>query len=159
MKARSIGIIVTILSLTFGSLTAGVIPGRWEKVDRLPLGKPIILTLKTKDRIAGAFQRSDAKTLEVVDPSGEERSIPKSEVKEIVSGEKTQDGLGNGALIGMGVGLGVALAMLAVAASKEGYVLPSAKWGAPLLGIGVGLGAGLAIDASRQSREVLYVAP
>jgi hypothetical protein len=129
MKARHIASAITIPSLTSSSLPAGVIPGRWEKVDRLPLGKPITLTLKTKDRVAGTYKRSDAKTLEVADPSGEERNLPKSEVKEIVSGEMAKDGLGNGALIGMAVGGGVALAILAVAASKEGYVLPSAKWG------------------------------
>ncbi len=59
----------------------------------------------------------------------------------------------------MAVGLGVVLTGLAIAASGEGEVLTSAKWGAPLLGIGAGLGVGIAIDASQQRAEVLYQAP
>lgn len=153
-------ILLVVNFLTSPALLAcgNPVPGRWEKVDMLPSGKLIVLTLKFSDQIAGTFKKSDADTLVVADPSGKERRIPKSEVRKIVSGEQIRDSLSNGALIGMGVGVGVALALLAAAAFSEGEVLPSAKWGAPLLGIGVGLGAGLVIDASQERTEVLYQA-
>ena len=50
-----------------------------------------------------------------------------------VSAAQKKDGLANGALIGAAVGAGAALSILAIAGSGEGYVLPSAKVGAPLL--------------------------
>ena len=142
-----------------GLLNAQVIPGRWEKVDALPQGKEIIVTLKAGDRIEYALKESGADDLTVVTSTGSELKIAKSEVSKIVGDEKIKDSLLNGALIGMGVGLGVALALLAVAASGEGEVLESAKWGAPLLGIGAGLGVGMAVDASQQGTELLYQSP
>ncbi len=110
-------------------------------------------------RLECALKESGADDLTVVTSTGSELNIAKSEVREIESQEKIKDSLLNGALIGVGVGLGVVLAVLAIAASGEGEVLTSAKWGAPLLGIGAGLGVGMAIDASQQRTEVLYQSP
>ena len=95
----------------------------------------------------------------VLTDAGNAVNVAKADVLEITTAQTRRDSLTNGALIGGGIGLGVALAILAVAASSEGYVLESAKWGAPLLGFGAGLGTGIAIDASREQREVLYRAP
>ncbi len=154
--------ILEILALAFlvtTSLQAQVIPGRWEKLDRQPTGKQIIVTLKAGDRLECAFKESGADDLTVVTSTGRELNIAKSEVREIESQEKIKDSLLNGALIGAGVGLGIALAGLAAAGSGEGEVLSSAKVFAPLLGVGAGLGVGMAIDASQQRTEVLYQAP
>jgi len=145
--------------ISSGLLNAQVIPGRWEKLDRQPTGKQMIVTLKAGDRLECALKESGADYLTVITSTGSELTIAKSEVREIESQERIKDSLNNGALIGMGIGLGVVVALLAVAASGEGEVLASAKWGAPLLGIGAGLGVGMAIDASQQRTEVLYQAP
>jgi len=44
---------------------------------------------------------------------------------------QVRDDLANGALMGAGVGLSAALAALAIAGSRDNYVLPLAKWGPP----------------------------
>jgi hypothetical protein len=69
------------------------------------------------------------------------------------------DGLGNGALIGAGAGLGAALGILATIASGDGYVLPSAKVGAPLLLSGIGALVGALVDRAHEGGRVLYVSP
>jgi len=67
--------------------------------------------------------------------------------------------LANGALIGAGVGLGVALTVLAIVGSQDGYVLSSAKWGAPFLLSGIGSLAGMLVDRAHQRDQTVYVAP
>ena len=151
--------LLIIVFFSSGLLNAQVIPGRWEKVDALLQGEEIIVTLKAGDRLECAIKESGADDLTVITSTGRELKVAKSEVSKIVSGEEIKDSLLNGALIGVGVGLGIVLAGLTIAASGEGEVLASAKWGAPLLGLGAGLGVGMAIDASRQGTEVLYQAP
>ena len=138
---------------------AQVIPGRWEKLDATTPGTEIIVRLQTSMIIEGTFQGSTPDEVVVLTDAGNAMNVAKSDVLEITTAKTQGDSLTNGALIGGGIGLGVALAVLAVAGSSEGYVLESAKWGAPLLGFGAGLGAGIAIDASREQREVLYRAP
>ena len=160
MKATRLKAFVALAILSTASLRAGVIPGRWEKVRTLEKGYAVKVKLESGERIRASYLGLTEKGLILKRDSGEELEVAKSAVVTITSQERiSNDGLGNGAIIGAGVGLGVALAMLGVAASKEGEVLSSAKWGAPLLGIGVGLGAGLAIDASLKGKEVFYQAP
>ena len=55
--------------------------------------------------------------------------------------------------------MAAALAVLAGAGSGEGYVLPSAKWGAPLLLSGVGIVVGLLVDRAHKGQDPIYVAP
>jgi hypothetical protein len=155
MTIKSLPLFILISS---GLLNAAVVPGRWDKVDSLPPGQQIIVTLKAGDSIECSLKESGTSDLTVVTSTGRELKIAKSEVYRIVA-EKSKDSLLNGALIGAGVGLGIALAGLAAAGSGEGEVLSSAKVFAPLLGVGAGLGVGMAIDASRQRTEVLYQAP
>ena len=69
------------------------------------------------------------------------------------------EGLGNGALIGAASGLGAALGILAILGSQDGYVLPSAKVGAPLLLSGVGALLGALVDRAHEGGRVLYVSP
>jgi hypothetical protein len=76
-----------------------------------------------------------------------------------VSAAQKKDGLANGALIGAAVGAGAALSILAIAGSGEGYVLPSAKVGAPLLLSGVGALVGALVDRAHESSRLPYVLP
>ena len=76
-----------------------------------------------------------------------------------VSAVQKKDGLANGALIGAAVGAGAALGILAIAGSGEGYVLPSAKVGAPLLLSGVGALVGALVDRAHEGGRVLYASP
>ena len=160
MNTRTASGILILVTMATSSLQAGVIPGRWEKVQALEEGYAVKVKLESGEGIKASYAGFTEESLLLKRDSGEELEIPKSAVVTVTSRERvSNDGLGNGAFIGAAVGLGVALAMLAAAASKEGEVLSSAKWAGPLLGIGVGLGAGLAIDASLKGKEVFYQAP
>ena len=83
--------------------------------------------------------------------------IPRSEVGTIVV--RVRDDLANGTLIGAGVGLSVALTVLVIVGSQDGYVLPSAKWGSPLLLSGLGGLAGMLVDRAHKRDRTVYVAP
>jgi len=65
----------------------------------------------------------------------------------------------NGALIGAGIGVAIAASILAVAASEDGYVLASAKWGAPLLLSAGGAVIGVFVDRGHTNDQVVYVRP
>jgi hypothetical protein len=115
------------------------------------------VTVKTGERLEGAFNAVDPSVLALIDRTGKERRVPIPEIVRIV-GPPARDSLANGAAIGAGVGLGAALAILGALASQDGYVLHSAKVGAPLLLSGAGAMVGLLIDRAHERAEVLYVA-
>lgn len=137
---------------------AEVIPGSWERVEVLRRGSPLVVTLKSGDRLEGGFKALASGVLALTDSAGKEFSIPRSEVRRIVA-QASRDKLTNGALIGAGIGLGAALAILAIVGSADGYVLPSAKWGAPLLLSSVGSLIGTLVDRAHKRQEMIYVAP
>lgn len=143
--------------LTTSAKRAAMIPGSWERVEALRPGSPLVVTLKNRDRREGAFKALRPGVLSLTDPAGVEFDVPRSEIGKIET-QRKGDGLANGALIGAGIGLGAALAILAVAGSGDGYVLPSAKWGAPLLLSSVGGLTGALIDRAQKS-QVIYLAP
>jgi hypothetical protein len=155
IKTLGICILAVVLPASSLTLEAQVIPGRWEKADKTVRGTQIVVRLQNRTTFEGAFQESTPDQITVVVNGGPVK-IAKADVSEIKTEQVLRDSLKNGALIGTGIGLGVALGLLAVAASGDGYVLDSAKWAAPLLGLGAGLGAGIAVDASRHHPEVLY---
>jgi hypothetical protein len=134
---------------------SGVIPGSREKVEALQPGSPLVVTLKSGERLEGAFKAVGPAVLALTDRAGKEFSIPMPEVDRIVT-PATNDSLTNGVAIGAGVGLGAALAILAAVGSQDGYVLPSAKVGAPLLLSGVGALVGAFVDRAHKSDQVLY---
>lgn len=84
--------------------------------------------------------------------------IPRSEIAAITA-RAVGNGVANGALTGAGIGLGAALVVLTAVASGDGYLLPSAKWGAPLLLSGIGGLVGAVIDRAHKRGEVVYHAP
>jgi hypothetical protein len=120
------------------------------------LGSPLVVTLKTGDRLRGTLKAVTLGALTLTDPTGKEFMVPRPEVGTIVA--EVRDDLANGALIGAGVGLSAALAALAIAGSRAGYVLPSAKWGAPLLLSGIGGVGGMLVDRAHKRDEMVYVA-
>ena len=169
----SILLLITTASLAIGCASAGrswssapvagrvsptaVTPGSWKRVEAVRPGSPLLVLLKSGDRIDGAFKVLRAEMLALADPAGTELSVPRSEVLKIVA-RGAGDNLSNGALIGAGIGLGAAVAILAVIGCGDGYVLPSAKWGAPLLLSSVGGVVGAVIDRAHRSQQLLYVA-
>ena len=145
-----------IIAMISVPLEAQTIPDRWEKVDATASGTGLIIQLHSNIRIEGNFAGSTLDEVRVITDRGDPLSIAKTDVREITTTRTYGDSLTNGAVIGGSVGLGVALVVLGLAASGEGYVLESARWGGPLLGLGAGLGAGIIVDAMREGPLLLY---
>jgi hypothetical protein len=143
---------------SIGRSSSGVKIGSWEKISTLHPGTPLVVTTKSGHRIDGRFGALDASTLTLTAVAGTSLSLERSAVSRIVT-PPAKDSLSTGTLIGAGVGLGVAIAMLAVIGSDDGYLLPSAKVAAPLVLSGIGSVIGMSVDRSRKRPErLLYVA-
>jgi S1-C subfamily serine protease len=136
----------------------GLIPGDRKKIEALRPGSPLVVSLKDGNCFEGAVKAMSAGVLTLTDRAGTEFAIPMSDVARIVE-RFTSDGLANGAAIGAGIGLAAAVAILAGLDADNGYVLPTAKVGAPLLLSGIGALIGALVDRSHRSERVLYVAP
>ena len=144
---------------TTASRYDGVIPGSWEKVGSVQPGASLVVTVNSGNRLEGSFNALDSTVLVLTDRVGKQIAVQRSEILRIIA-PATSDGLTNGALIGAATGLGVALAILGAVGSQDGYLLPSAKIGAPLLLAGTGGLFGILIDRARTKPErVLYLAP
>jgi hypothetical protein len=114
----------------------------------------VIVTDTKGRRVKGALIAVDRDSLSIL-LEGQTLMVARSEVGAV----RTVDGLVNGALIGAGAGLGAALGILAIAGSGNGYVLPSAKAGAPLLLSGIGALVGILVDRAHDGGRVLYSSP
>ena len=137
---------------------AGVIPGSWDRVVVLRPGSRVVVTLIDGERLEGAFRALSPGDLGLTDSAGRDFAVARSNIRQIVArGER--DDLMAGALIGAGIGLATAAIILAVAVSGDGYVLASAKWGAPLLLSAVGGVIGIFVDRAHRDDQVVYVRP
>lgn len=114
----------------------------------------VIVTDMRGHRVKGTLTTVDEDSLSLATDG-----LPKTFARSEVSTVRVAEGLGNGALIGAGVGLGAALGILAIVGSGDGYVLPSAKVGAPLLVSGIGALVGVLVDRAHDGGRVLYVSP
>ena len=141
-----------------GGQSAGVIPGSWGNVVVLRPGSPVVVKLIDGARIEGAFRTLTPGDLVLTDSAGKDFAVTRAKVEQVVA-EGDPDDLMDGALIGAGIGLATAGAILAIVASGEGYLLDSAKWGAPLLLSAVGGVIGAFVDRSRTDDKVVYVSP
>lgn len=147
--------LIALMLLSTGFLPAGVIPGRWEKVDALSSGKPISVTLKPGDRLMVRFKSATPDSLTVVDPSGHELTLPKSQVQLIT---RDDDGVTDGTLTGMAAGFAAGAAFGAFI----GRAFENTLGGIGIFGgISAGIGAlvGYSVDRSHKESEVLYLAP
>jgi hypothetical protein len=166
MQNRPIVASLILLILAAAPLRGQVPPGRWEKVERLQIETPIIIRLKTGDRLEGTFKSVSQESLVIVEGSSRERMIPKTIVQKIETSAKFPDRLRNGALIGMAVGAAGGIgSMVAFAHAKTngpvywgedggGYLVAAA-----LVGGGIGAATGAIVDASIKHRQVLYQSP
>ena len=92
MKSSRTQVFVLLLAgLLAQPVTAGVIPGRWEKVSTLEMTSPITAELKNGDRIRGQFRRLSPSALELRSRAGW-AVIPKSDIRTI-GGTPSKDGL------------------------------------------------------------------
>jgi len=165
MRIQRIVASLIMLVLAAAQLRGQVLPGRWEKVERLQPGTAIIVLLKTGDRLEGAFKSVSQEAVDLTEGSAQERRIPRSLVRSIETFSKAPDRLRNGALIGMLIGAAGGIAgMVAYARAKTngpvywgedgaGYLV-----GAVLVGGGIGAATGAIVDASIKHHEMLYQA-
>jgi len=110
------------------------------------------------ERLEGVFRTLGPGALGLTDLTGRDFDVARSNIRQIVArGER--DALMNGTLTGAGIGLGIAATILVVAASGDGYVLASAKWGAPLLLSAVGGVIGFFVDRTHTDDQVVYLRP
>ena len=161
----------------FASGQAAVIPGRWDKVETLPPGRVVAVTLKEGGRIEGVLKGTSGGDLLVARPEGRELRIAKSDVQRVTSPEPAGDGLLNGTLLGLAAGL--ALGGMVIVSDSAGAIA-AAPGGSPtftggfhteseglgskvaVLGGAAAVGAvfGLLIDASKEdsvvTHDVLY---
>ena len=93
----------------------------------------VIVTDMKDRRVTGALIAVDHDSISLV-LDGRTVTFARSEVAAV----RMVDGLLNGGLIGAGAGAGAALGILAMVGSTDGYVLPSAKVGAPVMLSGIG---------------------
>jgi hypothetical protein len=113
MNTKISAILVSVFVTTCW-VSAGVIPGRWEKIDRLEPGSKILLTSKAEDRVRYTFRGSDSISLTVRARDGRELVIPKSHVAKIVQQNSRSS---KPAWIGAAIGAGTGVAMGVGAAS------------------------------------------
>jgi hypothetical protein len=140
------------------SIQDEVIPGRWEQVSALEPDAPLVVTTNDGRRLEGVFNVLDSATLVLTAAGGTPVVVARSDIARITA-PATNDGLTNGILIGAGTGLGLAISILSALGAQDGYVLPSAKVGAPLLLTGVGGLVGMLIDRGhRKPGRLLYLA-
>ena len=159
MQNRTSITALVLVALTGPSMLAGVVPGRWEKVDALRKGTLITVLLESGDRLEGEFRGSDSAAL-FLDVDGKQIPIPRSGVQKVVRSTPEKDSPWNGAAIGSAVGLGAGIATglaWAAAQSEEGEQGVGILVFAPI-GAGIGLLTGYMIDENRTRQEVLYSA-
>lgn len=164
MKEIALGVVFWVPWALWGTgLQAGVVPGRWEKVERLDAGTPVVLVLKTADRIEGEYHGLNPESLRVVSVQGHELELPRETVQKVLRGEKVRDSLRNGTLMGAAIGFGAGFAsayLYALSVTASGPVFykeaVSHYVAVGLIGGGIGALTGALVDAAQKTAEVLY---
>jgi len=138
------------------------IPGRWEKVDRLPASTPIIVTLKNGQVVNGTFRATSENAVTIAADTGSDINIARTDIQKIVK-PRGRDRLRNGVLIGTGVGFAsgfLALFAFDRAVTESGYRFDAEAVGlytqAGLIGAGIGAAVGAITDAAIKGEELLY---
>lgn len=110
MRIRLIALSVVWIFVTSMAI-ADVIPGRWEKVDALEAGSPLILELVAGDRIDGEFVASTPEDLTIRRQEGNPQTLPKSAIAQISLVRRAKHRAAIGAAIGAGAGVATGLAI------------------------------------------------
>jgi len=156
MRQHIIGALIATVLLV-GNLVAGVIPGRWEKIDSLPEGEDIVVVMKSGERFQVDFRSSDLDSLTVKPMGGKERRVPKAEVAQIeregVKQDRALDGAAIGAAVGAAIGALIGSQGEEVSGSKAVPVI-----GGMIPGAAIGFGVGYGVDSSRGKPILLYQA-
>lgn len=144
------------------TVTAGTIPGRWEKVEALQPGSAIQVQMKSGNVVKAAFVGSAPDSLTLNDEEKHSLNVPKSEVQRITT--RAADSTRNGTLIGLALGFAAG-----VAVGYAAYLQDSGDSGpfsdprvyvflGGLPGAGAGALIGYMADKSHKGEDVLYEA-
>src|ERR1044071_1383788 len=134
------------LALSPAGVNAQTAGGSFEELEGiLQTGMTVVVTDTNGRTLKGGLTGIDDGSLSL-NANGRTRTVPRADVSTV----RLSDGFRDGALIGAGAGLGAALGILAVLGSRDGYLLPSAKVGAPLLLAGAGALVGALVDRAHE---------
>lgn len=178
MQLRNFVGSLSVALLLFQWLHATVIPGRWDKVDKLEAGSPVTVALKSGNLIEGSLTDRTVRELFLETPDGTFQ-VPLEEVRRVAVPVLQRDRLVNGTLLGLAAGLAVGGTLVATDGSAQITSAPGqgglrvrvrsgdsdfAEEAAIVAGSAV-VGAlfGLLIDASGKNQktrhETVYLAP
>jgi hypothetical protein len=156
---------ILFLFLSVPGLNAGVIRGRWEKVDTLSSGTLVIVQTKSAGTLSTAFKISDDSSITFL-TNGQEQKFPKTEIRKVSLQATKRDSAWDGVLYGaaIGGGSGAAFGAIAGGPSKGPWTINILSRGetaaiCSVLGAGIGSLTGFIVDKTHQSNEVLYEAP
>jgi hypothetical protein len=157
---------VLFLFLSVAGLNAGIIRGRWEKVDTLSSGTLVIVETKSAGRFSTAFRISDDSSI-TFSADGQEQKFPKTEIQKISLQARKPDSSWDGVLYGAVIGGASGAAFGAIAAggpSKGPWQIDILSRGdvaaiCAVLGAGIGGLTGFIVDKTHDANEVLYEAP
>lgn len=152
--------LIPMIALCSSLMAGEVIPGRWEKVERLEPGVRIQVELKSGERYEGAFLQAQPQFLNLRDAQ-QVHEFPRPAIASITALETRHDGVGNGALYGLGGGAAVGAAIGAAIWEPGTDDRGGAIFFTSLLGAGVGAAFGVLVDRSMpkvRKQEVVYLA-
>ena len=153
MKLRLIQLTIG-LALSTLPAQAGVIPGRWEKVNALKPGSQVVVHLKSQDQLDGNLIETNPEALRLATEDGSIREIPKLAVQTVTlerSGNRsTWIGAGIGGAAGVAIGAGLSSGFDETFLARTD--LTALTFGA----VGALAGALVGRTSSRPEREVLY---
>jgi len=150
---RQVALLVGLLSISF--VVAGVVPGRWEKVDAQPRGTSLIISGKTGEEWSGILEAVTSDSIVIRLRDGTEFPLGKDAIQEI---RRQGDSRENGTLIGAGIGGGVGFA-IGICSDEGGCSSDKVDRGMFIGGIGALTGAlfGWLSDAAVTGEEVIFV--
>ncbi len=152
--------LLAMLLLALTHVEAGVIPGRWEKVDALPQGARLAVIMKAGgEHIRGTFERSDNEVLVLTDEASTLRHIAKPSVKKVFD-SYVADTKWDGLLIGgaIGAGAGAAIGPAVWGGEEQLFTNADAAALSAMFGALTGGLIGLVLDERRERTVELYLA-
>ena len=161
---KKLSVALTLTSLFLATLTAAVVPGRWDKVTTVDAGTDVIVLMLGGDRLEVAFEEYSDKELTVRTRDGDLLRLPTSDIMQV--SREVEDRRTNGTLIGTGVGFGIGFGTtvaLERSVTASGFRLEEENLSLAILGGAIGAGAGAllgwALDGATRTEEILYAVP
>lgn len=143
-----------VLASMFVTVQAGVVPGHWEMVETLQHEAPVVVVLRSGERLEGRLGSLEPEALLLAVEGGKTTPIPKESIQQITLVRQVEDKPWNGAAIGALCGVAAFVAIHALAYPEEpapthaqdGILFPLAGGG--------GFAIGYMLDKSRKGSAI-----